>query len=163
MSNADLLPDDVWNQLDHNVTALHRRDRWALAGLVAVIALVVALVGVARDSGVLRPRLSAAVFTSERTGTAVLARFSVRNNDWSVETIVGVGAPSAGTRVVSVEPSRLSIPSGQTRVLTVHLQITDCTQFDGLDDAHLQLRLSRWWGSAPATITFPIAGGTSGC
>src|SRR4051794_26221300 len=126
MSLDHLVPDDVWNSLDHDATRLHRRDRWALALVAGVVALVLALLVIARVSGVVHPRLSIDVSTSERTGNAMLETFRVHNSDWSTETIIGVGAPTAGTRVVSMVPSRLSIPSGGTRVLTVHVVITDC-------------------------------------
>ena len=162
MSTPDLLPDQVWAQLDPagaRIGWVSRRVQ-LVAGIVVVVLATLAVLS--QTSGVLGSPLE----DRSSTGTYAPAThtdietMSLHNDGWFTEHITAVTFHAPGAVVIRSAGAGTAIAPGHTGTVSVTFRVTDCTQFSSTAERAVNVRLHRLWGTK--TQSFSGLTGASG-
>jgi hypothetical protein len=147
------LPDDVWSQLEPGAVRLSKRTRWTLAVAMTGAAMATILIALGVASGQLGGSLYTPMWdiSFDKSAHTFAESISIRNEAWFDETITGVGFGSQDLRVNEVTPAPLTIPNGETRTLSVVVQVIDCARAPR-GDVYPVVHLDRFWGTQSVTI-----------
>jgi hypothetical protein len=147
-----MVSDIVWAQLDPHAGRLTRCARARLLVAIACGVALLAAFALASTAGLITPHVSATGTEWSGANRSMTIMLDVTNHGSAGVTVTAFGRGYPGAALTSVTPLPLRLAGGDHGHITLHYDITSCTDAPP-KTARIPVRVKRFWGSENGSAT----------